>query len=231
MYWRSPRSATPLQKSPKSAQKAQKAPAVGRTRLKVSREGHGGVVRKICVISVVCVIRVFRKIRALSALCALRSLLCDCGIWVPRPGELTRRWRVGWRPGAEIEIVRCLLVRTMRTKSPGRLVTRWMARWRDWRAIWISSVLLVDTSYRCESGQLCRVSDSYFSRPSAIAVRPRLPIPCRKMPAPKRLKSTGSARTGVSPLFHEGAQMLPQGDQSWRLSPLFHEDDQDAQIN
>ena len=35
----------------------------------------------------------------------------------------------------------------------------------------------------------------------------------------------------VSPLFNEGAQMLPQGDQSWRLSPLFNEDDQDAQIN
>jgi hypothetical protein len=35
----------------------------------------------------------------------------------------------------------------------------------------------------------------------------------------------------VSPLFNEGAQMLPEGDQSWRLSPLFNEDDQDAQTN
>jgi hypothetical protein len=35
----------------------------------------------------------------------------------------------------------------------------------------------------------------------------------------------------ASSLFHEGAQMLPEGDQSWRLSPLFHEDDQDAQTN
>jgi hypothetical protein len=50
----------------------------------------------------------------------------------------------------------------MQTKSAGKLVTRWIARRRDWRAIWISSVLLVDTSYRCEIGQLCRVSDSYF---------------------------------------------------------------------
>jgi hypothetical protein len=32
-------------------------------------------------------------------------------------------------------------------------------------------------------------------------------------------------------LFNEGAQMLPEGDQSWRLSPLFNEDDQDAQTN
>jgi hypothetical protein len=31
--------------------------------------------------------------------------------------------------------------------------------------------------------------------------------------------------------FDEGAQMLPEGDQSWRLSPLFHEDDQDDQTN
>jgi hypothetical protein len=35
----------------------------------------------------------------------------------------------------------------------------------------------------------------------------------------------------ASSFFHEGAQMLPEGDQSWRLSPLFHEDDQDAQTN
>jgi hypothetical protein len=35
----------------------------------------------------------------------------------------------------------------------------------------------------------------------------------------------------ASSLFHEGAQMLPEGDQSWRLSPLFHEDDQDDQTN
>jgi hypothetical protein len=35
----------------------------------------------------------------------------------------------------------------------------------------------------------------------------------------------------ASSLFHEGAQMLPEGDQSWRLSPLFNEDDQDAQTN
>ena len=35
----------------------------------------------------------------------------------------------------------------------------------------------------------------------------------------------------ASSLFHEGAQMLPEGDQSRRLSPLFHEDDQDDQTN
>ncbi len=163
MYWRGPRSATPLEKKSEKCAKSAKSPCCWPEEVEsVAGEGHGGVVRKICVISVVCVIRVFRKIRALSALCALRFLLCDCGIWVPRPGELTRRWRVGWRLGAEIEIVRCLLVRTMRTKSPGRLVTGWMARWRDWRAIWIGSVLSVDTSYRCEIEQLCRVSDSYF---------------------------------------------------------------------
>jgi hypothetical protein len=52
-----------------------------------------------------------------------------------------------------------------------------MARGREWRVIWISRMLLVDTPYRCEIGQLCRVSDSYFSIPSAMTVRPRLPIP------------------------------------------------------
>jgi hypothetical protein len=85
---------------------------------------------------------------------------------------------LGWRPGAESGIVCCKLTRT---KSSGRLAMPWMARPRERRVIWISRVLLVDTPYRCEIGQLCRVSDSYFSAPSAVAVKPRLPIPCRKM--------------------------------------------------
>jgi hypothetical protein len=33
------------------------------------------------------------------------------------------------------------------------------------------------------------------------------------------------------PLSSEGAQMLPEGDQSWRISPLIHEAGQDDQIN
>jgi hypothetical protein len=126
---------------------ALKVSAVRLGGLKGPREGHGGVVRKVCVISVVCVIRVSRKIRALSALCALRSLLRDCGIWVPRPGRLTRRWRIGWRPGAELRTISCLLVR-VRTKAPGRLAMPWMIGWRNWRVVWINSVLLVDTLYR-----------------------------------------------------------------------------------
>jgi hypothetical protein len=44
-------------------------------------------------------------------------------------------------------------------------------------------------------------------------------------------RHTPRAQELASSLFHEGAQMLPEGDQSWRLSPLFHEDDQDAQTN
>lgn len=57
MFWRSPRSAMPLEKSEKKAIKAIKAPAVGRTRWKASRERDEKIVRKICAISVVCVKR------------------------------------------------------------------------------------------------------------------------------------------------------------------------------
>ena len=35
----------------------------------------------------------------------------------------------------------------------------------------------------------------------------------------------------LSPLFHEDDQMSKQDAQIFRLSPLFHEDDQDVQIN
>jgi hypothetical protein len=90
---------------------------------------------------------------------------------VPCPGKFDHRLvRFERRSSAESGIVRCKLVRTMRTKWPGRTAMPWMTRRRECRVIWISRVLLVDTPYRCEIGQFCRVSDSYFSTPKAIAV-------------------------------------------------------------
>jgi hypothetical protein len=82
-------------------------------------------------------------------------------LWVPCAGELTRRWRVLWRPGAESGIGGCKLELTKRTEPAGRLPMPWMTRSREWRVNWIGIVFL-DTQYRCEIGKLCRVNDVYF---------------------------------------------------------------------
>jgi hypothetical protein len=69
-------------------------------------------------------------------------------LWVPRPGRLTRRWRIGWRSGAELGLMSCLLVRNLLIKPPGRLAMPWMIGWRNSLAVWTNRALFGDTPYR-----------------------------------------------------------------------------------
>jgi hypothetical protein len=160
------------QKSAQKAQKAQKAPAVGPDEV----ESAAGEAWKACPENMLDKrgmrgkglpenTRTKRTMRTKVLRVQLRDLS------VPRLGKFDHTLvRLEWRSSAESGIVRCKLVRTIRTKLPGRTAMPWMTRRRECRVIWISRVFLVDTPYRCEIGQFCRVSDSYFSTPKAIAV-------------------------------------------------------------